>query len=246
MIDIHCHFLPGIDDGPATMDEAVELASIAVQDGITCSIVTPHIHPGRWENETSGIRTHVAGFRQQLQARGVALDVRFAAEVRLTDFIFRQLELLQLPFLGEVDGYSLLLLEFPHGHLIPGAEQLAGWLMKKRIRPVIAHPERNKAVMRDVAALSPLLKTGCWLQVTAGSLTGKFGEPAQKVALQLLDADRITFVATDAHNVRHRPPILSEAFDLVRSRKGRETAERLFGGNQLAMLGSAQPVPSHD
>jgi protein-tyrosine phosphatase len=244
MIDIHCHFLPGIDDGPATMDEAVELARLAVQDGITCSIATPHIHPGRWENETAVIHKHLAGFRHELQLRGIGLDMRFAAEVRITDFIFRQLELLQLPFLGAVDGYSLLLLEFPHGHLIPGADQLAGWLMNKRIRPVIAHPERNKAVMRDVSALSPLLRAGCWLQVTAGSLTGKFGGPAQQVALQLLDQDRITFVATDAHNVRHRPPILSDAFELVSSLKGSATAERLFRDNQLAML-SGQAAPSH-
>lgn len=239
MIDIHCHFLPGIDDGPATMEEAVALAAAAVEDGITCSFVTPHIHPGRWENDAESIRTHVAAFRERLHAAGVPLDVRFAAEVRLTDFIFRQLELLQLPFLGTLDGYSLMLLEFPHGHIIPGSDQLVNWLMKQRIRSVIAHPERNKAVMRDPGLLQPFLKAGCLLQVTAGSLTGKFGEPAQKVALQLLEQDKISFVATDAHNIKHRPPVLSEAFMLVSGLKGRVVAEQLFGGNQRAFMTDA-------
>jgi protein-tyrosine phosphatase len=236
MIDIHCHFLPGIDDGPATMDEAVELAALAVGDGITCSIVTPHIHPGRWENEAASIRVHVDNFRHQLVEKGIKLDIRFAAEVRLTDFIFRQLELLQLPFLGTVDGYSLLLLEFPHGHIIPGSDQLAKWLMKHHIRPVIAHPERNKTVMRDPAVLQPFLNAGCLLQITAGSLTGKFGEAASQVALRLLEQGKISFVATDAHNVKHRPPVMSEAYALVSSLNGKEVAERLFGGNQRSFL----------
>lgn len=239
MIDIHCHFLPGIDDGPASMEEAVALARLAVEDGISCSFVTPHIHPGRWENEMTSIRRHVASYRAELQAQQVPLEVHFAAEVRLTDFIFKQLELLQLPFLGVLDGYSLMLLEFPHGHLIPGSQQLIDWLIRQRIRPVIAHPERNKAVMRTPAVLQPFLKSGCLLQVTAGSLTGQFGDEAQKVALQLLHDDQIAFIATDAHNVKRRPPILSEAFALVSKLKGSATAERLFGGNQRAFMQTA-------
>jgi protein-tyrosine phosphatase len=236
MIDIHCHFLPGIDDGPASMDEAVALAKLAVADGITCSFVTPHIHPGRWENETNSIREHLTRYRAALQAQQVPLDVRFAAEVRLTDFIFKQLELLQLPFLGELDGYSLMLLEFPHGHLIPGSAQLIDWLIRQKIKPVIAHPERNKAVMRTPALLDPFLKSGSLLQVTAGSLTGDFGDAAQQVALQLLEQDRISFIATDAHNVKRRPPILSKAFELVTRLKGSATAAQLFGGNQRAFM----------
>ena len=242
MIDIHCHFLPGIDDGPDTMAEAVALARVAVADGITHSIVTPHIHPGRWENDVNSIRASVAGFKQALQAEGVPLKISFAAEVRLTDFIFKQLELLHLPFMGTLAGYSLLLLEFPHGHLIPGTNQLTQWLMKKKIRPVLAHPERNKSIMRDPDLLKPLLQTGCLLQVTAGSLTGQFGSKAQKVALQLLEQDHISFVATDAHNIKARPPILSEAHALVSRLKGVQYADRLFAGNQLEFLADSAEV----
>ncbi|MES2606901.1 MAG: CpsB/CapC family capsule biosynthesis tyrosine phosphatase [Pseudomonadota bacterium] len=245
MIDIHCHFLPGIDDGPASMEEAVALARLAVEDGITCSFVTPHIHPGRWENETKTITRQVMLYREQLRLHQVQLDVRFAAEVRLTDFIFKQLELLQLPFLGVLDGFSLMLLEFPHGHLIPGSGQLVEWLVRQKIRPIIAHPERNKAVMRTPAALQPFLQAGCLLQVTAGSLTGLFGEGAQQVALQLLEQDQISFIATDAHNVKRRPPVLSEAFALVSKLKGQARAEQLFEGNQRAFMQPAAESAFH-
>lgn len=236
MIDIHCHFLPGIDDGPVTMDEAVELARTAVADGITFSMLTPHIHPGRWDNDAAGIRAAVATFSAAVREAAVPLEIGFAAEVRLTDLIFSQLEALQLPFLGEQDGYSLLLLEFPHSHLIPGSERFVQWLLQRGVRPVLAHPERNKAIMRDPALIEPFIEAGCLLQVTAASLTGRFGAPAEQVALQLLDADRISFVASDAHNLRARPPVLSEAFALVGARKGSAVAEQLFGGNQRAFL----------
>ena len=236
MIDIHCHFLPGVDDGPATMEEAVALAKAAVADGIACSIVTPHIHPGRGENDAESIHQQVAVYRAELSDKGVALEIRYAAEVRLTDYIFRQLELLQVPYLGQLEGYSLLLLEFPQGHIIPGSEQLVAWLLKQRVRPVLAHPERNKAVMRDPGLLQPFIQLGCLLQVTAGSLVGKFGDAARKVALQLLEQDRITYIATDAHNLKHRPPVLSEAFAMVSKIKGEPTARRLFRDNQAAFF----------
>ncbi|HTQ98853.1 MAG TPA: CpsB/CapC family capsule biosynthesis tyrosine phosphatase [Candidatus Acidoferrum sp.] len=244
MIDIHCHFLPGIDDGPDTMDEAVSLARMAWKDGITHSILTPHIHPGRWENEKNSIRRHYENFRKALVDNAVPLAISFAAEVRLTDIIFQQLESQQLPFLGNDGEYELMLLEFPHGHIIPGSGQFTKWLLKRGVRPVIAHPERNKSVMRDMAVLDQFLEVGCLLQVTAGSLTGKFGAKAEEVALQLLDADRITFVATDAHNLDARPPVLSEAYKLVVERKGAEHARKLFEGNQRAMTIAAASVGS--
>lgn len=245
MIDIHCHFLPGIDDGPATMAEAVELARFAVADGITHSIVTPHIHPGRWENDSNTIRASVAAFRDALQKNGVGLKISFAAEVRLTDFIFKQLELLQLPFLGFENGYSLLLLEFPHGHIIPGSDRLVTWLIRQKVRPVIAHPERNKSVMRDPMLLNAFLNAGCLLQVTAGSLTGNFGSSAQAVAMQLLDREQISFVASDAHNIKARPPLLSKAFKLVSKIKGADMAYRLFEGNQLAFMQETAAEQNH-
>jgi len=245
MIDIHCHFLPGIDDGPDSMDEALALALAAVADGITHSILTPHIHPGRWDNDAAGIHRAVDAYREALRADQVPLEIGFAAEVRLTDLIFSQLEAVKLPFLGEQDGFSLLLLEFPHGHLIPGSDRLVQWLLQRGVRPVLAHPERNKAIMRDPALIEPFVEAGCLLQVTAGSLTGHFGDKAERVALQLLDADQISFVATDAHNLRSRPPVMSEAYALVTARKGPAKAVQLFGANQRKFMAHAAQGAAH-
>lgn len=236
MIDIHCHLLPGLDDGATTLDDALALARVAVADGISCSVMTPHIHPGRWENDAAGIARATAAFAAALEQHAIPLQLRHAAEVRLTDLIFGQLEAQVLPFLGEHAGESLLLLEFPHGQLIPGSDRLVSWLRRHGIRPVLAHPERNKSIMRNPELLQPFLAAGCLLQVTAASLTGGFGDAAERVALQLLDAGQITFVASDAHNLKSRQPRLSGARALVAARMGEAVAQQLFEDNQRKYL----------
>jgi protein-tyrosine phosphatase len=245
MIDIHCHLLPGFDDGAATLDEALALARVAVADGISGCVLTPHIHPGRWENEARDIARATADFAAALEEHGIPLQLQYAAEVRLTDLIFTQLETAVLPFLGQFEGESLLLLEFPHGHVIPGSDQLVQWLRRRGIRSVLAHPERNRSIMREPALLKPFFDAGCLLQVTAASLTGGFGEAAERVALQLLDADQITFVASDAHNLKSRPPQLSRARALVAARKGEQTAQQLFEDNQRRYLQFGQLEALH-
>jgi protein-tyrosine phosphatase len=236
MIDIHCHLLPAIDDGATSLEEALALAEIAVNDGIETCILTPHVYPGRWDNNAASITRAVADFRQALAGAGLPLVLHTSGEVRLTDHIFKQLDTGELPFLGSINGYSLLLLEFPHSHIIPGSAQLVEWLLGKCVRPVIAHPERNKAIMRNLSLIDPFTDAGCLLQVTAGSLTGRFGSTAQNIAWQLLEDDRVSFVATDAHNLKARPPVLSEAFAQVASRLGEQQAWRIFRDNQQELI----------
>ncbi len=208
MIDLHCHLLPGVDDGPATLEESLQLCQIAVADGITHAIVTPHMHPGRWENTKESIERDCKALQAALDDAGIALKLGYAAEVRLSEHIVQQIENDEIPFYGEVDGYQIMLLEFPHGHIVPGSEKLVAWLMERKIRPMIAHPERNKAVMRDVELIRPFVEMGCWLQVTAGSLQGKFGERAESVARELLDRGWVDVVASDGHNRGVRRPEL--------------------------------------
>lgn len=227
MIDLHCHLLHGVDDGPSTLEQSLELCRIAVADGITHSIVTPHIHPGRWENTRSSAKKSCLNLQKTLNEHDIPLLLGYAAEVRLTESIPDQISRDEIPFLGEVEGYKILLLEFPHGHIIPGSQKMAGWLLDRRIRPLIAHPERNKQVMRDTAQLLPYLELGCWLQVTAGSVTGHFGKKSQSVAHQLLELDLVKVLASDGHNARARPPVLREAFNDIVKIYGKERAQRL-------------------
>ena len=210
MIDLHCHLLYGIDDGPDTLEQSLELCHIAVADGITHAIVTPHIHPGRWENTRLSVHKACIDLQQALDKHEIPLQLGFAAEVRLTDCIPDQIARDEIPFLGELDGYKVMLLEFPHGHIIPGSQKLVAWLMNHGIRPMIAHPERNKFVLRDLNAIRPFVEQGCLLQVTAGSVAGQFGEPARERAIELLARGWVTILATDAHSVEWRPPNLSE------------------------------------
>lgn len=228
MIDLHCHLLPGIDDGPDTLEESLELCNIAVADGITQAIVTPHIHPGRWENNAQIIAEQCRALQQHLQDHKIALQLGFAGEVRLTDEIMYQVENQQIPFYGEVDGYHIMLLEFPHGHIIPGSDKLVAWLLQRNIRPLIAHPERNKQIMKDVGQLQPFISAGCWLQVTAGSVLGNFGERAQAVAHELLRDELVTVIASDGHNARSRKPVLQACFTAISEEYGVQAAQGLF------------------
>ncbi len=134
MIDLHCHLLPNIDDGPQTLDESIELCRIATADGVTHAIVTPHIHPGRWENTRQSIQRDCENLQSELLKNNIPLQLGFAAEVRLTDQIMQQVEHNEIPFYGEVDGYNIMLLEFPPRPYHPGQRQ-AG-----RVAAAAQHP----------------------------------------------------------------------------------------------------------
>lgn len=240
MIDLHCHLLPGIDDGPATLAESVALARMAVADGITTSVVTPHIHPGRFNNHTEKIEVYLRAFRMALAQQAIELDVRLGAEVRVS---MESLELLvheQVPFVGMHRGWRVLLLELPHSGVPVGSLQMIEKLLRMQIRPLIAHPERNKLFMDHPRRLEPFLAAGCWLQLTAGSITGDFGKAAQKLALQLLEDDSVRVVASDAHNLTSRPPVLSRAHAFISQRWGADLANDLMLRNPRLMLGMTQ------
>ena len=208
MIDVHCHLLPDIDDGPKTLDAAIALAQRAVANGIVRSIVTPHILPGRYDNTLASIRAAAMRFRAELAARDIALEIGYAAEVRIGTEVIALAENETLPLLGSADGYGLVLLEFPDSHILPGSDKLAAWLLKRGIRPVIAHPERNKEIMRNVDAVAPFVQMGCWLQLTAGSVAGVFGPRCSERSRQLLERGWVQVIASDAHDMPARQPEL--------------------------------------
>ena len=220
MIDLHCHLLPGIDDGPETLDQAIALAAHAVKSGITYAVVTPHVHIGRYENDLASIRRDLAAFQRELDSLKIPLRMGLGGEVRLGPEIIELVGENRIPFLGERDGYRIMLLEFPHGHIPVGSDKFVAWLLKNKIRPLIAHPERNREIMDDVNKLTPFVTMGCLLQLTAGSVAGHFGEHARQRAVDLLQRRWVTVLASDAHNMEHRPPELEP---------GRRAAELIIG-----------------
>jgi len=220
MIDLHCHLLPGIDDGARNMEQALELARIAYADGIQTAIMTPHILMGRYENNITTIRTAFAQFKQALPENHIPLKVGMAAEVRIGPEIMGMIEQNLIPFLGKLDGYQILLLEMPYNHIPPGSDKMVRWLLDRKIRPMIAHPERNGDVLRNLDKIHPFIEQGCLLQITASSITGRFGPQLQKRARQMLEKGWVDVIASDAHNQEHRPPDLE---------RGRQVAAKIVG-----------------
>ena len=232
MIDLHCHLLPGIDDGPETLDQALALARMAVANGITESFVTPHIHVGRWDNELEGIRKAMDAYRIELERAGIPLKLGFAAEVRLAYEVIPLIEAGKVPFLGELDGFKVMLLELPHSHVPVGSDKFVEWLLNRGIRPMIAHPERNKEIMRDSSRLVPFVEAGCLLQLTADAVAGEFGAECEARAIEFLENRWVTVLASDAHDTESRPPRLAA---------GLEVASRILGAEAGRNLVDATP-----
>lgn len=237
MIDLHCHILPGIDDGADCMETSVSLARQAVDDGIRHSVVTPHIHPGRYDNTAESIIPVFNRFKSRLSELNIPLQVSLAAEVRLSPELITMVTQDQLPFIGTWNGFNVILLELPHSHVPPGTEELVRWLKEHNILPVIAHPERNKELMLRIDKLNPLVERGCLLQLTAMSVTGEFGPGAKRAAEQILKRDWASFIATDSHHPVHRPAILSKGARAAADIIGSDQADTLIYTNPQKLLG---------
>jgi protein-tyrosine phosphatase len=240
MIDLHCHLLPGIDDGAQDLEQALELARIAVADGIRVSVLTPHVHAGRYDNDRASIDARVLAFRAELEARAIALRVFGAGEVRLGPELMELLDAERLPFIGELGGDRVLLLEFPHSQIPAGAATFVRWLIGRKVRPLIAHPERNRDAIAAPARIKPFVDMGCLLQLTAGSLTGEFGAGAQAAADYFLRQEWVFAIATDAHDATRRPPRLAVARDALIRRGDPELAHKLTQRNPARLLGLPQ------
>lgn len=238
MIDVHCHLLPGIDDGARSMDEALEMARAAYDDGIRVSIMTPHIHPGRYENTLRSIAQSLGRFKGALLKAKIPLKLGMAAEVRLSSEILPMIRNDEIPFLGEMDGYRIILLEFPHSHIPPDAEEFVTKLLDMKVRPLIAHPERNKDVMRTFKTIEPFIEMGCLLQLTSSAVAGRFGRTPHRRALQLLETDAFKMLATDAHNLKARYPELREGFEAAARHVGRDEARKLVWDNPMTVVKS--------
>jgi protein-tyrosine phosphatase len=217
------------------MEQSLAMARAAVENGIEFSVVTPHINPGRHDNTWSNIFLCAKKFRSALQAEGIPLKIGMAAEVRLDPDILPLLDRDEIPFFGAIDGYQIMLLEFPHTHIPPGADKLVRKLLDRKIRPIIAHPERNKDIVRDLGKIEPYIEMGCLLQLTASAIVGRFGEGPHRRALEILELDALKVLATDAHNLSARRPELREGRDAAAKIIGDKAADALVYTNPMTI-----------
>lgn len=240
MIDIHCHLLPGIDDGPETLSQALSLCRLMVANGINQAIVTPHIHLGRWNNTRETIASAYVNLSDALLQEGIDLTLGMAAEVRIDVEILPLLAMGEIPMLGKWqhhgEDYEVLLLELPHNRIPLGTDKLVQWLLQRNILPMIAHPERNKDFQRSTQKLQPFIDAGCLFQLTAASVVGAFGESAKTLSTWILENDLATVIATDAHNEAGRRPMLAEAKSHLCEHFDDAYAKRLTRTNPLALV----------
>jgi len=243
MIDLHCHLLPSIDDGPKSLNDSLAMARFAVDADIEFAVLTPHFNPGRYPNTRTTIETHWRNFQKALEDAEIPLQTRFAAEVRISPDIFPLILENEIPFLGQLDGYNVLLLEFPHSHIPPGSERFTEKLIESGVRPLIAHPERNKDVMRNLSKIEPFIRAGCLLQLTASSVSGDFGPRANARALELLEYEACYAIASDAHNLKSRKPDLRAGAAAAEKVLGPQLARELVYDNPRAIVAPPGLVP---
>ena len=222
MIDLHCHILPGIDDGAKDMEDSIEIAREAVAEGITHILATPHYKNGHWDNEKKDILVLVEELQKELDARDIPLTIFPGQEVRINGELFEDLTEDKIQFIDE--GKQYVLIEFPTPSMPAYTESLFFELQKKGITPIIVHPERNHAVLKDPNVLLPFIEKGALAQLTAASYTGGFGKSIQKVSKQLIEANLVHFIASDAHNISSRSFHMKEAYKKLEKEYGKEKA----------------------
>lgn len=233
-VDIHCHCLPGLDDGPATTSESLALCRALVDDEITTVMATPH-QLGRYGdgNYANQIRKGTHRLNEVLRRNKIPLSVVPGGDVRVDERICQLLEADKVLTLA--DGGKYILLELPHEVLID-IESLLVDLASMDIQAIISHPERHSGFAKEPDILSKWLECSAHLQVTAGSLLGYFGLAAQKLGWQLLSSGQALLVATDCHNLDGRRPCIGAAFEQISDKLGETVARLVCIENPLRVL----------
>ena len=242
-VDIHCHCLPGVDDGPPTMEDALMMCKALVNDGFTAVIATPH-QLGRYDgrNDAKSIRNEVTALREVLTRENVALRVEAGADVRVDERLIRLLDSDEVLTLG--DRHQAILLELPHDaflDLAPLLRQLA----ERGITAVLSHPERHQYLSKRPELALPWIQHGIVFQVTAGSFLGDFGRDVELAVWDWLRKGLVSLVATDSHDLKRRRPRMSAAIELIARQMTHVVARRICIENPLRILrGERLPPPA--
>jgi protein-tyrosine phosphatase len=246
MIDLHCHILPGIDDGPRTLEDAVAMCRAAAASGTQALVATSHQRRSSWWNTD---RRALRRLRRQLQAAlGPAPRIYGGGEVHVdTSLLSEVMEFSRdaLEGLLPLADSRYLLLEFSAQANGEEAADLihelsvAGWI------PVLAHPEHIHWLATDPDLVAHLVSLGATMQITAMSVTGHFGHRAQTHSHRLLDLGLVHFVASDTHDLKNRPPTLQPARTLIAEHWGESIAKDLLEVNPRAVLEN-RPLAAHD
>lgn len=240
MIDIHCHILPGLDDGSKTLEESLKMLEIAASSGSTDIVASPHAN-SEFPFRPELIQARIIELRKEIKDR---IRIHSGCDFHLS---YHNIEdALRYPAKYTINNECYLLVEFSEIAILHKARDVFRRLFSAGIVPIVTHPERNELLRKNPGTLESWLEDGCLVQVTAQSFLGHFGRSAKQCADTLLKRNMIHFVASDAHDLKRRPPRLDESYSYVCRKGGREAADRLFTDNpQSAINGEPIDVDAH-
>jgi protein-tyrosine phosphatase len=244
MIDLHAHVLPGVDDGARDLEEAVEMCRLAREDGVTAVVASPHQRHDLWPNQDAGL---LASARDELAAAvGPTPTILLGAEIRVDSELLDAVAGIPGNGLLSLAGSRYLMIEFSSLAAAVDPVDLvyeltvAGWI------PVVAHPERILWLAGEPDLLAVLVEHGALLQVTAASVTGDLGRGPRACCEWLVDNGLVHFVASDAHDLTNRPPLLGRAFRAIGDRWGEARAVAVLRDNPLAVVENRVLPPRKD
>jgi protein-tyrosine phosphatase len=227
LIDLHAHILPGIDDGPQSLDKSLDMARLAVADGITTTVATPHLFRHKSVNfndlnSPEDILGGVEDFNQQLSAAGIDLTVLPGCEIPLFSDIIKFIDTDRIVTIN--NGKRYICLELPDSIIPPATEDVIFQLNSRGLTPIITHPERNPVLYEMPHKLERFISLGCLAQITALSLTRGFGWRIYWFTKRLLREGLVHLMATDAHNLNSRPPLMGKALQKLSKLVGESQA----------------------
>ena len=242
-VDIHCHCLPAVDDGPKNIYESLALCQSLVDDGISVAIATPH-QLGQFDgcNTSVKIREAVSELNKELESNNIPLTIMPGGDVRIDERICRLLETDEILTLA--DGRKYILLELPSGIFID-IESLICELTRIGVHSIISHPERHFVLNEQYNILQRWFKYPVHLQITAGSLIGGFGQKAKIAAWKFLSLGWASFVATDAHNLNSRRPQMKTAYRHISMKLGQKLAHTVCIENPIRVLEGREIVTNY-
>jgi protein-tyrosine phosphatase len=238
VIDLHSHILPSVDDGAKDLEIALAMGRMAVDDGIEVMACTPHFMPGLYDNEAGDITQRVAYLNEVFADRGINLALVLGSDAHIRPDFVTCLRDGRIPTLH---GSRYVLFEPPHAVMPPRMEDLLFNIQVAGYVPILTHPERLKWIEQSYQTFVDLARSGVWMQITAGSLTGRFGKRPQYWAQRMLAEGHVSILATDAHNLKSRPPLLAEAREMAASEMGVDEATHLVVTRPECVLENGDP-----
>ncbi|WP_194757978.1 tyrosine-protein phosphatase [Priestia megaterium] len=235
MIDLHCHILSGIDDGALNDEISLKMARKSVSEGIHTIVATPHHQNGRYLNEKKDIVQHVQKLNELLKKEMVPLTILPGQEIRLYGEILDDYQEEKILTLNDTGKY--LFIEFPSSQVPHYAEQLLFDVQSKGLIPIVVHPERNSRLLEEPDLLYKFITNGALAQLTAGSVTGRFGKKIKKFSHQLIQSNLVHFVSSDAHNLEGRSFYMMEALKTIESEYGQDTVYGFLENAQCVIQG---------